>query len=208
MMLDEMEIEALIVSSVNTEVSSHLDLNNKNYSTLQLDHATPLPIRMKYETPETLGKDRIALAVAAHKIHSDEPTLVIDAGTCITYDFVDAEGTYYGGAISPGVQMRLKAMHFGTSSLPLINWQKEMKGIPELNGKSTISSMLSGVVNGAKGEMEAFIVKYSENRPNLKVLLTGGDAEFFEKELKNGIFADPNLLLKGLNEILDYNLHL
>ena len=104
--------------------------------------------------------------------------------------------------------MRLKAMHFGTDSLPLIQWEPKPRSKPDLSGKSTISSMLSGVVNGVKGEIEAFIVKYSEKRPNLKIFITGGDSEFFEKEIKKGIFADPNLLLKGLNEILSYNLHL
>lgn len=206
-MLDEMELEAVILSSVNQKVSKSLDLNNKKFFTLELSHATPLPIKTLYLTPETLGKDRIALAVGAYKTFPRTNVLVIDAGTCITYDFINREGVFLGGAISPGIQMRLKSMHFGTDSLPMIQWDPKSKALPELNGNSTISSMLSGVVNGVNGEMTSFIVKYSKNRPDLRVILSGGDADFFEKELKNGIFADPNLVLKGLNEILRYNLH-
>lgn len=207
MMLSEMEVEGLIISSVNQTVSSEIKLKADDYFFIDLDHQTPLPIKIFYSTPETLGKDRIALAVAGASKFPNQSVLVIDIGTCITYDFVNSQGEYFGGAISPGIQMRLKSMHFGTDSLPLIQWDSSKKSSIDLGGKSTISSMLSGVVNGIMGEIESFIVKYSKNRPDLKVILTGGDAEFFEKELKNGIFADPNLLLKGLNEILHFNLH-
>ncbi len=207
MMLDEMDIHAIILSSVNKKISAELQLEKRGFNYVELSHTTPLPVKILYNTPETLGKDRIALAVGAFSAFPNTPVLVIDAGTCVTYDFVNQEGVYLGGAISPGIQMRLKAMHFGTDSLPLIQWDPNKLGMADLSGKSTISSMLSGVVNGLKGEIESFIVKYSENRPDLKIFLTGGDAEFFVKELKNGIFADPNLLLKGLNEILRYNLH-
>ena len=206
MMLDEMSINALILSSVNETVSSALKLHDKDYPCIELDYSTPLPIKISYQTPETLGKDRIALAVAGASLFPNKAVLVIDAGTCITYDLVNENREYLGGAISPGVQMRLKSMHFGTDSLPLLQWNADSEDSPSAIGKSTITSMLSGAVNGIKGEMMSFIESSSEYRSELNVIISGGDAEFFEKELKNGIFADPNLVLKGLNEILLYNL--
>lgn len=204
--LQEMEIDALILSSVNQKVLDLLPLDQLNCSIIELKHSTPLPIKMKYQSPETLGKDRIAVAVAANAIFPNQGSLVIDIGTCITYDLINEKAEYLGGAIAPGIQMRLKAMHFGTDSLPLINWQSEIKQIPHIIGKTTIGSMLSGVINGILGEMRLFIKENQDHWPEQKILLTGGDADFFEKALKNGIFADPNLVLKGLNEILLYNL--
>ena len=172
-----------------------------------LDQKTPIPIRLKYDSPETLGKDRIAMAVACKILYPNRNVLGIDFGTCITYDLVSQEGDYLGGAISAGVQLRFNAMHSGTASLPLIKWDPVgVKKIQKI-GTTTNSSMISGVINGIKAEVLSFIEHYGENRNDLKVVLSGGDAEFFEKELKNGIFADPNLVLKGLNEILQYNLH-
>lgn len=206
-LLDEMELKGLIISSVNEKVSGALDLSNKPYPCVILDQKTPIPVRLKYESPETLGKDRIAVAVACSKLYPDRDVLGIDFGTCITYELLTKAGDYLGGAISPGVQMRFNAMNAGTASLPLIKWDPvSVKKLQKI-GKTTFSSMFSGVINGIKAEVLSFIEHYSENRNELKVVLSGGDAEFFEKELKNGIFADPNLVLKGLNEILQYNLH-
>ena len=206
-LLDEMELKGLILSSVNQEVSKSLELEDKPYPCLVLDQNTPIPLRLKYDSPDTLGKDRIAVAVACKLLHADLDVLGIDFGTCITYDLVTKEGNYLGGAISPGIQMRFNAMNTGTASLPLIKWDPVgVKNIQKI-GTTTHSSMYSGVINGIKAEVLSFIEQYSENRNELKVVLSGGDAEFFEKELKNGIFADPNLVLKGLNEILQYNLH-
>lgn len=207
MMLDEMDLDGLIISSVNQEVSELLKLEEKPFVCLQLNHETPLPIKLLYQTPDTLGKDRIAIAVGASVSFPHANVMAIDAGTCITYDLVTSDREYLGGAISPGLQMRLKAMHFGTSSLPLIHWNPNEFNMNSKIGTSTISSMISGVVNGIKAEMKSFIEDSSTKRSSLKVILSGGDADFFEKELKNGIFADPNLVLKGLNEILLYNLH-
>lgn len=207
MMLDEMPIDALILSSVNKKVSDTLSLKDKSFPTIILDHTTLLPIEIKYQTPETLGKDRIALAVGANAIFPAARVLAIDAGTCITYDLINKGGEYLGGAISPGIQMRLKAMHFGTGSLPLIDWNSYPDHSYEAIGTTTISSMISGVINGIIGEINEFIDKSADENDNLRIVMTGGDADFFEKALKNGIFADPNLVLKGLNEILLYNLH-
>jgi len=199
----DLEIDALILSSVNREAEKKLNLLELKCTQIRLDDQLPLPFKMEYETPETLGKDRIAAVAGAMKAFPNSNQLVIDAGSCITYDFLTADHRYLGGAISPGLQMRLKAMHQLTDALPLIQW--EGNELPQLIGKSTISSMLSGAINGAVGEIKSFITTYQRQYNELKIVLTGGDANLFEIELKNGIFADPNLVLKGLNEILIYN---
>jgi len=199
----EYEITASILSSVNTKAESILELDQLYPSLIRLSHATPIPLTIDYETPDTLGKDRIAAVVGAQMLFPNQALLVIDAGTCVTYDFLTAEKNYLGGAISPGVQLRLNSLKHYTSQLPLLNWGQENR--PKTIGSSTISSMLSGVVNGLIAEMQGFILDYKRQFPDLKIVLSGGDANFFEKELKNGIFADQNLVLKGLNEILIYN---
>lgn len=196
-------IDGLIISSVNREAEKNLNLSELKCTQVRLSDQLPLPFKMEYETPETLGKDRIAAVAGAMKAFPTSNLLVIDAGSCITYDFLTADYRYLGGAISPGLQMRLKAMHQLTDALPLIQW--EGSELPQMIGKSTISSMLSGAINGAVGEIKSFITTYQRQYNELKIVLTGGDANLFEIELKNGIFADPNLVLKGLNEILIYN---
>lgn len=153
-----------------------------------------LPIGMGYETPETLGADRLCNAIAGY--HQSKTTcLSIDLGTCIKYDFVSAEGTYLGGSISPGVAMRFRAMHEFTDKLPLI---KEFETVPNLLGKNTISAMQSGVMQGIKLEISGVIATYKQQFPELTIFLTGGDAVYFDLGAKNGIFADENLTLKGL----------
>ncbi len=195
-------LEACIVSSVNPQAEKILNLDRYEH-VVHLNHKSRLPFKLDYETPETLGKDRIAVTAAAHHLFPKQNSLIIDAGTCITYDFLTKTGVYKGGAISPGIQLRLRAMNDYTGKLPLVNWQMDQK--PEMLGRSTIASMLSGVVNGLIQEMNGFISDYESRHEQLKILLTGGDSKFFEKELKNGIFADPNLVLIGLHEILQYN---
>ena len=201
--LNEFEISALIISSVNAEAEEKLQLDALKIPKLTLNYTTALPFRIEYESPETLGKDRIAAVAGASVQYPNHNVLVIDAGTCVTYDFLTADGAYLGGAISPGVQLRLRAMNSYTSKLPLLHWEGNEK--PQNVGNTTITSMLSGVVNGLISEMKGFIESYEEQYNSLKIVITGGDANFFVKELKNGIFADPNLVLKGLNEILIYN---
>lgn len=202
-LFSEYEITAAIVSSVNTKAEKILELEKLHPALVRLSHKTPLPITIDYETPDTLGKDRIAAVVGAQILFPQKAILVIDAGTCVTYDFLTAKKSYLGGAISPGVQLRLNSLNHYTSQLPLINWGQETR--PKTIGNTTISSMISGVVNGLIIEMQGFILDYKRQFPDLKIVLSGGDANFFEKELKNGIFADQNLVLKGLNEILIYN---
>ena len=168
---------------------------------VELDAQTKLPFQLVYDTPETLGKDRIALAAAALSANPGEDVLVIDAGTCITYDLVTSRKEYRGGAISPGLQMRYKALHEGTAKLPLL----EPEVPKELMGSSTSASIHSGVVHGICFEIQGAIEEYQTLFPDLTVILTGGDAQFLSKQLKNTIFAHSNFLLQGLNFLLEHN---
>ena len=155
--------------------------------------------------PETLGRDRIAAAVAAHKAFPGKPTLAIDAGTCITFDLTTADGEYLGGAISPGLEMRFKALHTFTDQLPLVT---NRGGQPSLIGATTDASIRSGVENGARAEVRATMKQYSAQYQDLITVFTGGDMDdLMPKELsgKKRIFADPYLVLKGLNAILQHN---
>lgn len=160
------------------------------------------PFTIKYATPLTLGADRLAAAAGAQKIFPGENVLVIDMGTCVTYDFISGEGIYYGGAISPGAEMRFKAMTQFTSRLPELSIPDTF---PELIGDSTENSMKSGVMNGLLHEMQGIIDEYIEKYGQLKIILTGGSAYIFEKKIKGPIFATPNLILIGLNVILQKN---
>lgn len=168
---------------------------------IKLSHTTKMPVALKYLTPETLGKDRIATAAAAVDMFPENNSLVIDAGTSITYDIITAENEFLGGSISPGISMRFKALHNFTARLPLMKKQP----IDYITGKNTSESILSGVINGTTGEMAYIIDAYQKKYQNLQVLLTGGDAAFFETRLNYKIFVVPNLVLRGLNKILNYN---
>jgi len=169
---------------------------------LKLDNNTPLPVKILYKSPQTLGKDRMAIAAASRALFTGENVLVIDAGTTITYDFVNKKGEYQGGGISPGIQMRLKALHEFTGKLPLV---ESLFSTVDLVGNNTQSAILSGVLNGVIAEVDGIISAYRAHYPQLKVVLSGGDEKYFDKRLKNNIFALPNLVLKGLKEILDFN---
>lgn len=166
-----------------------------------LDHATKTPFKNSYATPHTLGVDRIALAAGAFYHNPNGNTLAIDAGSCITYDMVNDYGEYLGGAISPGVRMRYSAMHEHTAKLPLLKKENPV----DLIGNSTETSMHSGVVNGVCAEIDGLIDQYKSRFTDLTVILTGGDAQFLSKRLKNTIFADSKFLLRGLNYLLEYN---
>lgn len=165
-----------------------------------LDELTPLPVVNAYATPATLGRDRLANACAAAVLFPEVPVLVIDAGTCLKFDFVDAQKTYQGGAISPGLHMRFSALHRDTARLPLV----EPVLSPPLTGRDTQGSIRSGVVNGMLAEIDGVVQQYMELNPRLKPVMTGGDAEFFLNQLKSRIFAAPHLTLTGLNAILEF----
>ena len=160
-----------------------------------------LPIQNRYATPETLGVDRLASVVGAHALYPDKDCLVVDAGTCVTYDLVTCAGSYLGGSISPGLQMRFKALHHFTAKLPLL----DAHGEAGLLGNDTSSCIRSGVVNGLLFELEKIIAQYRQTYPDLQVLFCGGDAPFFESRIKETIFVHPDLVLVGLNHTLIHN---
>ena len=161
----------------------------------------PLPIKNRYSTPTTLGVDRIAGVCGAQRMFPDTNCLVIDAGSCITYDFLDSDGNFLGGGISPGMRMRFSAVHTFTARLPLIS---PAENVP-LVGDSTETCIQSGVIHGCVAEMDGIIAQYGRKFSSLKVILSGGDARFFENKLKGFIFAVPELVLSGLNSILIHN---
>ena len=175
----------------------------KGIAVERLTAATQLPIKLDYKTPETLGADRVADACGAWGLHRGEACLVIDAGTCITVDFVDAKGVYHGGAIMPGLKMNLQALHTFTAKLPLIDLEGVEKA-PVL-GRSTEESILAGTLGATLLALAGYVTLYKEKAPGLRVLLTGGDAEKLMASGANGWEHVPHLTLIGLNEILIEN---
>ena len=160
-----------------------------------------------YLTPETLGLDRLAAVTGVHALYPGKDNLVIDGGTCITYDWVDADGNYYGGSISPGLNMRYKALNNYTAGLPLVSTDK---GFADNYGKDTTAAIHAGVQNGIKYELMGFIESYNRGKADLNIVLSGGDSIFFDTLLKNSIFApcikiEPYLVLKGLNAAIQNN---
>ena len=196
------EIFAVVVSNVSKTSFSWPSALEQKAKILNLDTKTHLPFENLYATPETLGNDRKALVAAASKNHKSGNVLVIDAGTCITYDFKNAENQYLGGGISPGLKMRFKALNSFTANLPLVEVEPDLK----LIGNSTLSSIHSGVVLGFLKEIDGVIEEYAAQYDDLVVIITGGDAQFLSINLKNSIFANSNFLLEGLNYILEFNI--
>jgi type III pantothenate kinase len=194
--------DGLIISSVNSNPADLLTSAKKIRNVVVLSSRTPVPVRIKYSTPDTLGVDRIAAVCGAYEAFPGTNCLVIDAGTCITCELLDASGNYLGGSISPGLEMRFRAMNAFTRRLPLTSPVDK----PRLIGDSTIGSMQSGVVYGIIDEIDGAIERHARQFENLKVILTGGDCRFFENKLKASIFASPELVLRGLNSILLYNI--
>lgn len=194
-------ISSSIISTVKYDDEAVLAFLNERFKNINFSNLTPVPLKNNYESPETLGKDRLAAVVGAVSLFPSENILVIDAGTCITYDFIAADKVYYGGAISPGISMRFNALHNFTSKLPLVS----LTDFENLIGKNTQESILSGVVNGVIAEVETLINRYKNEYAVTKVIVCGGSTDFFVNRLKNSIFANQNLVLTGLNEILIYN---
>ncbi len=192
---------AIIATVVDLAEQARLQVGKLPFPVLWLDSHTRLPVVNLYHTPETLGYDRIAAAVGAHAQYPDKNILVIDAGTCITYEFVDALGQYHGGNISPGLQMRFKALHQFTGRLPLVVSEGE---VPAL-GYDTETAIRAGVIKGIEHEIEGYIQALKYKYPEVLVFLTGGDDFSFDTNLKSVIFADRFLVLKGLNRILNCN---
>ncbi|WP_432673270.1 type III pantothenate kinase [Flavobacterium sp. SM2513] len=196
------EIDVLVVASVGkVGIGDFLFLQNR----LKIEfitHEFQFPFRNKYQTPATLGIDRMILASGAVLQFPKQNRLVIDAGTCITYDFIDDDDNYLGGAISLGVSLRYKSLHNYTAKLPLL----ELKYPNNFIGNSTPESLHSGVVNGLIYEIEGFINQYEAQYSKFTIILTGGDAEFLAKRLKNTIFANSNFLLESLNHTYQYKI--
>ena len=195
-------IQHVFMASVGDLDAFSLEKLGHHYTVMHLNQETNLPFDNKYTTPKTLGTDRIALISAAVQQFPHQNVLVIDTGTCITYDFVNSETEYLGGAISPGLAMRYRALNSFTEKLPLLSCNMPKT----LIGNSTADSIHSGVVHGVLYEMERFIENYNCKFAGLKVVLTGGDADFLHGSIKNDIFASSNFLLEGLNHILEYNI--
>lgn len=172
-----------------------------NTKLVVLNSQTDLPIMNAYFSPESLGPDRLALAVAIAGMYPGKNNLVISAGTAITYNFVHQNRAFRGGSIAPGMDMRFKALHEFTDKLPLVSEQGEQL----LLGYDTETSIRSGVIFGLCAEIDGMINFYKEQYSEINVVLTGGNASVFASKLKNRIFADSQLLLKGLNSILLYN---
>lgn len=200
--LGKWKINASIISSVrNDNAALTLNLKKRLQSVIELTHGTPVPIENSYSTPETLGKDRLAAVVGASFLKPDTNLLVIDAGTAITYDFIDSEKKYHGGNIAPGLEMRLRALHEFTQKLPLV---EPISETPEL-GYDTETALASGAIYGIVFEIDGYIGSLKNKYPGLSTYLTGGSTFYFYNKLKNAIFAEKNLVLIGLNRILKYN---
>lgn len=196
------QLNKVILSSVKPNDEELISFLNENFDFfLELDNQTELPIENLYETPETLGRDRLAAAIGANELFPDQNLLVIDAGTAITYDLVSEKNQFIGGNISPGLEMRFKALNHFTGKLPLIGYSDEFQPI----GKNTIDAIRAGVQNGILYEMEQTIDLFNRNYQNLHIIMTGGDSNFFDKKLNYSIFVHFNLTLIGLNRILEYN---
>ncbi len=178
----------------------------------QVDRAMDLPIALDYGTPETLGWDRIANAVAVSQADPEAVWVVVDAGTCITCDVV-AGGVFFGGSIAPGIDLRLRAMYAGTAALPLIeDWRERLAAwaeqpestLPEHVGTHTAGSMVAGAWGGARAELAGRVADFGKRWPDLQVMWTGGDAEYLHERDSGVIFADSNLTLKGYYAILQH----
>ncbi|AUC16059.1 pantothenate kinase [Tenacibaculum sp. SZ-18] len=198
--LKKSKISSSIVSSVATLSDENLKELHKFLNLMELNYETKVPFINRYKSPTTLGVDRIALAAYAALQYPKRNVLVIDAGTCITFDFIN-KGIYVGGAISPGLKMRYRSLNNYTSKLPLL----ETKEPDDFVGDNTNNCIHSGVVNGVVNEIDGVINQYKTKYQDLTVVLTGGDTNFLAKQLKNHIFANPNLVLEGLHKILIYN---
>jgi len=197
------KIKKSIISAVGKKLEDEisLELQKNNIPVRSFDATTPLPIKNNYASKATLGKDRLAAAIGAWSLYPNENSLVIDCGTAITYELITAGGIYEGGNIAPGMHMRFRALHTFTHRLPEVQPAEKFASF----GKTTEEAIRAGVINGIIFEMEGYIRILTRKFPDLKVILTGGDAIFFVKQLKKTIFVVSNLVLVGLNRILEYN---
>lgn len=196
------KVSDLVVSSVgDVEKPSFIAFENV-LNVHFISNNDPFPFQNKYATPKTLGIDRMVLAAGATLQFPNQNRLIIDAGTCVTYDFIDKDNDYLGGAITPGLRLRYESLHNYTAKLPLLT----LENPKNLIGNSTSDSIHSGVVNGLVYEMDGFIDEYRAQYLNFIIILTGGDTDFLAKRLKNTIFANSNFLLESLNQTFQYKI--
>ena len=196
------KITHLVVASVG-KADKDLFLNFKNELDVWfISHEDVFPFVNNYATPKTLGIDRMVLAAGATLQFKGQNRLIIDAGTCVTYDFVDENDVYHGGAISPGLRLRYESLHNFTEKLPLL----QVNNPKHFIGDSTAEAIHSGIVNGLVYEIRGFVDEYKSKHTNFIIILTGGDSEFLAKRLKNTIFANSNFLLESLNRIFQYKI--
>ena len=194
-------IKNCIISSVSFLTEHQMEKLQGMFKVTVLSSETKVPFNNLYATPKTLGVDRIGLIAAASVRFPKKNILIVDAGSCITYDFLNSENEYLGGAISPGIEIRYKALNNYTAKLPLLNSALPKKMI----GDSTATSIHVGIMDGVLHEIDGFLTQYKNKYPDLTVILTGGDLHFLQDRLKNDIFADSNFLLEGLHYILEHN---
>ncbi|HKX87495.1 MAG TPA: type III pantothenate kinase [Flavobacterium sp.] len=197
------KISVLVISSVGKLENEALNVFFGKVKIYIIDRDKVFPFVNNYATPNTLGIDRAVLASGAVLQYPNQNRLVIDAGTCVTYDFIDAQNVYHGGAISPGIRLRYEAMHNYTAKLPLL----ELNEPENIVGNSTKESMHSGVVNGLTFEIDGYIDALKSKNENFIIILTGGDANFLAKRLKNTIFANSNFLLESLSYLYQYQIN-
>jgi type III pantothenate kinase len=198
-----LSVNNCLIASVTSQHDGILNYLSSNLSVILFSSTTRVPLKNLYKSASTLGSDRLAASVGSFYFFPSQPVLTIDAGTCIKYNFVTEQNEYLGGAISPGISMRLKAMHHYTHALPLIEPDTMFD---TLIGENTKNSLLSGALIGSAAEVDNMIERYLTKYPNMQVVITGGDSDYLCKQLKNRFFANQNILLYGLNSILNFNL--
>jgi type III pantothenate kinase len=205
-LISDYQVENAILSNVNHSQDALVSFLQANTRYIPFSVEKNTGIQNNYKSPATLGLDRWAKLLAVHQLYAAQACLIIDMGTCITYDYLSAAGSYDGGSISLGIQMRFNALAHYTGKLPLIRWDKG-EIIPA--GTDTQTAIISGVLQGVKSELEGFINQRYKDNKTLKIMVTGGDARFLLGQFKNSIFAaqiihDPYLVLKGLNEVIAF----
>lgn len=191
-----------IIGTVVKEQEDFYSALNAIIPTIIFNSETKIPLTNLYQSASTLGSDRLAASVGAYFLYPNANVLVIDAGTCIKYNFTNSKNEYLGGGISPGIRMKFKALQTFTSKLPLVEANFSYN---EIVGNNTQNSILSGVLNGSVAEIDGIISQYKLQFTDIICILTGGDSEYLAKRLKNSIFDHQNLVIKGLNDILNYN---
>ena len=194
------KITSALISNVSSIKINDI-LNKLNIKIYELDSTFIFPFKLNYKTPESLGNDRLALAAAATILFPNSNNLVIDAGTCITIDFINNNNHFMGGSISPGVKMRYDSLNHYTANLPLLKNENSFN----YPGDSTNASIHAGIIGGVSNEINGFIKQINSRNDKVNVILTGGDAKILSKTLKITIFANQNFILEGLNSILNLN---